>query len=489
MRARLCAAALLFALGCAEPPAPAPIGPRPNVLLILVDDLNTALGAYGHPVVKTPNIDKLARRGVLFERAYCQYPLCNPSRTSFLTGRRPQTTEVFDNKTSPRARLGALPFLPEIFRREGYWTVRVGKVIHGVRNEGILTWDVVGRLNRPLSKMEHREGTGGDDTPPPGGQAGLELAGAGEEGESLLLRPRRVSSDERDHLRDHHVAEETIRWLKRAPKEGGGKPFFITAGFNRPHLPFEVPEEFFDLYPPASIVLPPRPAADAAAVPAKALRTKANAPAMTPDQERQVIASYYAAVTYVDSQIGLVLKALERYGFADNTLVILTSDHGYLLGEHGLWGKVALFEPALRVPLIVAGPGIRQGARSPRTVELVDLAPTLSALTGLPPSRGYEGQSLKPLLAEPTAAWSKAAYTVLALGKEGKSLARTVRTERFRYTEWGSGSEAELYDHDRDPGEAQNLARDPAFARTKSELRKLLSRGDPPWWGRFWLVP
>ncbi len=486
--------------------APAPAGPRPNVLLMVVDDLNTALGAYGNARVSTPSVDRLAARGVVFERAYCQYPLCNPSRTSFLAGRRPQTLGVLSMRTPPARALAENVSLPTHFRQHGYWTMRAGKILHGVAFEGAIEWDVVGKLNRPLAKLKlgeasqagaKREPSARDE---PNARASARAGEEGRaapqrhedpaaddgEGENRLLSPIVVEGAEaRLNLRDHHVAEEAVRWLKRSQRRE--EPFFMALGFHRPHLPFEAPEKFFALYPPESIELPIAPPPGAPPVPPRAVHTRASFPSMTPDEQRRVIASYYASVSYVDSQVGLVLEALDKLGLAESTVVVLTSDHGFLLGEHGgLWGKGALYEPAVRVPLMVTGPGIAAGARCPRPVELLDLYPTLSELAGLPLPEGLEGKSLLPLLRQPAAAWERPAYTVLSIGDGEDELARTVRTERFRYTEWGSRERAELYDHQADPDELYNLADDPAAAGQRHEMEKLLRKGEARGWKKWW---
>ncbi len=472
-------------MGCARDEAPpAPTGPRPNVLLIVVDDLNTALGAYGNRRISTPNVDRLAARGVTFERAYCQYPLCNPSRTSLLTGRRPESLSVISNRTPPAKALARNLALPVFFQQHGYWTMRAGKILHGVDNEGAIEWDVVGKLNRPLTKLKLTEDTERKAAKPrpPRDEPPAEEGDA----EHRLLSPIVVKGAEaRLDLRDHHVAEEAVRWLKRSSRRE--EPFFMALGFHRPHLPFEAPEKFFLLYPPETIELPPAPPPAAPPVPPRAVHTRGAFPAMTPDEQRRVIASYYASVSYVDSQVGLVLDQLDKLGLTGSTVVVLTSDHGFLLGEHGgLWGKGALYEEAVRVPLLVAGPGVRAGERSPRPVELLDLFPTLSELAGLPLPEKLEGKSFAPLLRDPSAAWERPASTVLSIGDGEKDLARTVRSERFRYTEWGSPERAELYDHAADPNELRNLASDPAFAREKQEMAKLLAGSEVSWWRKWW---
>lgn len=405
---------------------------RPNVLVIVVDDLNNHLGCYGAKHVRTPNIDKLAARGVCFDRAYCQYPLCNPSRASFLSGRRPATTGVFGNNTSPRTNLGDVVFLPAFFRLHGYFTARNGKVTHGTFEDATM-WDVSG----PVSGN-------GSGTP-----FGNPLDKADEK------------------IQDGVTAQRTIRLLE----EKRGKPFFIVAGFHRPHTPLEAPRRFFDMYPSAAQPLPDQPATGRKQVPFAAFKT--THPTLKSDDEiRRARTAYFACVSFIDAQVGLILDALDQQKLTENTIVVLFSDHGFHLGEHvGLWGKSTLFEEATRVPLIVSAPGKKRGTHSPRLVELVDLYDTLAQLCGLPRPEGTEGASFAPLLDDPQRPWKKAAFT--SVHRNG---GESVRTERYRLTLWG-GDAAELYDHEGDPHELINLARDPAHSETLAELRRVLKDG------------
>jgi uncharacterized sulfatase len=408
-----------------------------NVLFIAVDDLNTCLGCYGHPLVKTPNIDRLAGRGVRFERAYCQYPLCNPSRISLLSGRRPDTTKIYLDGVPAREHLSGVDLLPEYFRRFGYFTAHVGKIGGAVR------WDV-------SVKGWHVE----------------------KEGGPLRLEWRATKNKDEDEP-DGHTARQVVRLLEQHK----GKPFFIAAGFGRPHLPFVAPQKYFDLYPPDRIELPQEPADVRKNVPPIAFnRAREKLPEA---QARQATAAYFACVSFMDAQLGLLLDALDRLALWDNTVVVFWSDHGFNLGQHGgLWRKASLFEECARIPLIVAAPGQRQGAVSPRLVELVDLYPTLTQLCKLPPPQGLEGASLAPLLEDPQQPWKKAAFIQVAHGREHEVMGRSVRTERYRYTEWDEGKQgAELYDHTTDPRELINRATDPACAGTVAELRQLLRAG------------
>jgi iduronate 2-sulfatase len=424
-----------------------------NVLFITVDDLNTDLGCYGHPQVKSPHIDRLARRGVRFDRAYAQYTLCNPSRASFLSGRRPETTGIFDLQTPPRKRMPDAVFLPQLFRQHGYFTARFGKIYHDGRDDA-LSWDV-------SSDAESRNP---------------------QEVEAVKARYRRPNNQrypewtkldgaDADTL-DGVVVHEIARLMEEKAKEG--KPFFLAAGIHKPHLPWTAPRKYFAQYPPNRVALKAEPPLEG--IPQIALMTELTG-SPPPPSRAEAVAAYQACVTFADAQVGVLLAALDRLKLWDKTIVVLTSDHGFHLGDHGgLWAKLTLFERSARVPLIIAEPRGRQaGKSSPRTVELLDLYPTLAELCGLPPPAGLEGASLAPLLRDARAAWSRPAYTmVVHKGVRGSS----VRTEDYRYTEWASG-QGELYDHRRDPHESRNLAGEAKSAPVVAEMKRLLAARRP----------
>jgi uncharacterized sulfatase len=432
-----------------------------NVLFIAVDDLNCRLGCYGDPVVKTPHIDKLAARGMRFERAYCNYPLCNPSRTSLLSGRRPETTRVVDNQTPPRTTLGKdVVFLPEYFRQHGYVTARIGKISHNIYEDSI-RWDVSEHPRGPKGEDLHRQAYVGDAPPGRGASAGNPIIG---------IATDRADADEPDG----RIALRAVELLEQSKD----KPFFIAVGFYRPHGPWVCPKQYFDLYPPDKIQLPKEPADHLKQVPPIALLRFPADEKMTDAEKRQAVAAYHACTSFVDAQIGVVLDALQRLKLADRTVVVLFGDHGFLLGEHGLWRKFHLFEESDRVPLILRVPGRNSGV-SPRLAELVDLYPTLAELVGLPAPKGVEGTSLAPLLDDPKRPWKNAAF--ISTGRKFDAgipaqLGRAVRTERYRYTDWGKDG-AELYDHDSDPKEYANLAKDSKHAATVAEMKKLLEGG------------
>ncbi|MCP5114511.1 MAG: sulfatase, partial [bacterium] len=424
----------LMAAGGAAP-ALSSANRKPNVLFVSVDDLNTDLGCYGHSLVRSPHIDRLARRGVRFERAYAQYPVCNPSRTSFLSGRYPEQAGVLDNRTDPRVNLGDVQFLPEYFRRHGYFTAQIGKIFHRGRPS---PRDFAVSLN-PRGTPLARRGEGRNLT----------------DGRHGFFHWIAAEGADEDHS-DGQVAAETIRLLEEKRDE----PFFLGVGLHKPHDPYVAPKRYFEPYPLERIPPVGGPADDAADVPEAAYPPTNHG--LGPREAIEYRRAYYACVTFMDAQLGKMLDALERLGLAGNTMVVFFSDHGIHLGEHGWWNKVTLFERSARVPLIIAGPGAAGGGRiCRRTVELLDLYPTLAEAAGLPMPDGLEGKSLLPLLSDPAAEWDKPAYTVV---RRGEKLGRTVRTERFRYTEWDEGRlGGELYDHNVDPNEYRNLSREAGY--------------------------
>jgi uncharacterized sulfatase len=343
--------------------------------------------------------------------------------------------------------------LPELFKRAGWTTARIGKVQHrNAPDDDPRSWD----LTLPIAGREDEERT-------------AELV-------NLTPHIRRIwgvsyleSDAEEAELVDGRIAASALEFLEQEREQ----PFFLALGFLRPHVPFIAPRRYWREHPLEGFEPLARVAGDLDDVPSLAVTQDQPDLGMDERSVRKALQGYAAATTYVDAQIGRVLDALERLGLADETYVVLTSDHGFLLGEHGQWMKWSLFEPAARVPLLVAGPGIAPGV-SPRTVELIDLFPTLAGLCGLEPPAGLDGASLRPLLDDPDAPWERAAFTELVrLDFHGWS----VRTERWRYTEWEQGAIGrELYDHESDPGEFTNLAEDPEHAATVAELAALFAR-------------
>lgn len=447
--------------------------PQRNVLLIVSDDLNSYLGCYGETVTVTPNVDALSARGVLFERAYCQFPHCNPSRSSFLSGLRPRTTRVTNNADNLYDNLPDVMTLPHWFRAHGYATARCGKIFHlGVPtgNESMddpKGWD----FGTPFK----------DERPyPPARVSEVKVKSDRVDGKKYGFSWTEATGSD-DDLVDGNFASTAIEWLEQ---RNTTKPFLLAVGFHRPHLPLVAPAKYFDLYPFDSIQIPDEPANDEAdiplparngAVPGYALQT-------TPDQRRAAIRAYLATVSFMDAQAGRVIDALDRLGLAENTIVVFVSDHGWHLGEHGLWHKRSLFEESARVPLIVHDPDANgNGRRSSSLVELLDLFPTLCDLAGIASPDHLQGKSLRPLLDNPSSTLHEAAFTEARRGADAEYWGRSVRTRRWRYTEWNDGRDGvELYDHDRDPGEFTNLAVEPTHRETIEGLRQLLQQGTGP---------
>jgi iduronate 2-sulfatase len=432
---------------------------KPNILFIISDDLNCSLGCYGNTVVKSPNIDKLAKRGVLFSRAYCQYPVCNPSRTSFLTGLKPDSTKILDNKVPLRKELPDAVTLPEYLRSHGYVTISIGKVFH----RGLVFDEVKQEMDDPKSWTHSLFPTG---TPLGKKGEGRNMSG----GKYAWCRWLAAEGEDTDQP-DGQFAALAVKMLEKYRDQ----PFFLAVGFHKPHDPFIAPKKYFDMYPLDKLPVPKVPDKRSAEVPF-ALPKGTDFSTFTDQDKREFLRCYYAGVTFMDAQVGKLLEALERLGLAENTIVVLIGDHGYHLGEHGWWNKNTLFEMSCRPPLIVAAPGSKgQGKSCARLVEFVDLYPTLTELCGLKTPAKLEGISFRPLLDEPERAWKKAAFTQV---QRGKVAGYTMRTERWRYTEWDGGKAGvELYDHNSDPGEYHNLATEPQYAMTVEEMRKLLRAG------------
>ena len=444
---------------------------KPNVLLLIADDLNTHVHCFGDEVVKTPNLDALSRRGVLFERAYCQFPHCNPSRSSMLTGLRPRTTRVTNNEDVLYDNMPGVMTLPHWFRLNGYATARCGKIFHLGVPTGLESmddpeaWD----FGTPFK----------DERPyPPSRPSAVKVKVTKKQG-----IPWTETTGTDDDLVDGNFARTAIDWLEGRDKS---KPFFLAVGFHRPHLPLVAPAKYFDLYPFDDIKLPAEPADDEADIPMPARNgaVPGYAVSTTPDQRRAAIRAYLATVSFMDAQAGRVLDALKRLGLEDNTIIVFTGDHGWHLGEHGLWHKRSLFEECARVPLMVFAPGAKgNGAHCGGVAELLDVFPTLCDLTGVPAPGNLQGKSLRPLLNDTSANLHEAAFTEARRGAKAEYWGRSVRTPRWRYTEWNGGRDGvELYDHDADPSEFTNLAGNPAQAEIAAHLKGLLSgvTHDPP---------
>jgi iduronate 2-sulfatase len=431
-------------------------GARYNVLFIASDDLRPELGSYGNRIVRTPNLDKLAAAGTRFDRAYCQYPLCNPSRTSLLTGRYPTQTGVMDNEIYFRALHPEFISLPQHFKANGYASLRTGKIFHGGMDDTD-AWTEGG---------EPRNFTGAQRPPNP--QTGSRIS----QSDRII-----VLEGEGESNGDYRTATRAIQYLE----EYRDKPFFLAVGFAKPHSPPGAPKKFFDFYDPGKMPLPPdfdtKPGAPPGFPEISIARRNTDlfiGRDASPAEAREMIRAYYASVSFMDAQVGRVLDALDRLKLREKTVIVFFGDHGYHLGEKGKWSKAySLFEVAARVPLVIVTPEAK-GQVSRRTVQLLDLYPTLAELCGLPRPAGLEGRSVTGLLRNPNLRWDHPAFSVTQYqGKVGKS----VRTERWHYVEWEDGKAgAMLFDHSKDPHELKNLAADPGSARTVREMKKLLEQ-------------
>jgi iduronate 2-sulfatase len=452
-----------------------------NVLYIVSDDLNNSLGCYGHPRVRSPRIDALAKRGVRFDRAYCQFPLCNPSRSSFLTGLRPDQTGARDNAFVFRRKNPDVVTMPQLFQNNGYFVARVGKLYHyGVPNQ-------IGTdgLDDPPSwqKVINPKGRDKDDE-----DKIFSIDGKRSFGGTLSWLAADGTDEEQT---DGMTAEAAIGLLEQQRD----KPFFLAVGFFRPHTPYVAPKKYFEMYPPDLVPLAKMPPDDRQDIPDAALPVKNANYGLDEKTQREAVQAYFASITFMDQQVGKLLDALDRLQLRDNTIVVFHSDHGYHLGEHGLWQKQSLFEESARVPLVISAPEMKAaGQASPRIAELVDLYPTLVELCGLKPPENLPGKSLAPLLAKPDAEWDKVAVTQVFRGggTGGKAKAGgkggepstvpvgfqgySVRSERYRYTEWDGGRRGlELYDHQNDPRELKNLADQAEMAGVVKELKEKLA--------------
>ena len=431
-----------------------------NVLFIICDDLNCDLGSYGHPLVKSPNIDRLAERGMRFENAYCQYPLCGPSRASFMAGLYPDQTLIHRNAIYLRERVPNVKTMSEIFREDGYFATRIGKIYHYnvPKHIGTSGHDDPYSWNYTINPR----GRDVEDEPK------IFSLTPGSFGGTLSWLAADGTDDEQT---DGMIAQHAIEQLKQHAEDK--KPFFLAVGLFRPHTPFVAPKKYFDLYPLDEIKVPTLPEGylDTIPMPArKSVQRKKQQVNLKEDLARQAIQSYYASITFADAQIGRVLDALEETGLASNTVVVFTSDHGYHMGEHGHWQKTTLFENAARVPLIIAAPNAKAKGQSTKSLaEMVDFYPTLAELCEVPAPGHLSGVSLVPVLDDPSAQPRKSALTQYANGY-------SIRTGRYRYTEWGAeGAEGiELYDHESDPGEMKNLVDQIEYKTTVEELGQQL---------------
>ena len=460
-RLLLLVVALLFI--AAELPA-AENSKKPNVLLIISDDLNCRLGCYGAAEAKTPNIDRLAARGVRFDRAYCNYPVCNVSRTSFLSGRYPEVTGVFNNSTSPRSLLGDdFQFLPEYFRAQGFFTAGAGKIAHGSYAR-LLKWDYFSEPSRGIA-AEDEEGGKKKQRGKKGKAAPEAQASVGDP-----FDWQATTNEDADEP-DGQTARRLLKYFSAKP----GQSFFIAAGFHKPHVPHTAPQKYFDLHDPGKMPTPPEPAGHVNDIPKVAFGPGPKyLPDLTLEQRRAIIQHYYAATSFMDAQVGVLLDEMDRLKLWDSTVVVFMSDHGWHLGEHGgLYAKMSVFDESARAPLIVVAPGAKAGAGSAALVEYVDLFPTLIELCGVPVPAGLQGASFVPVLKNPALPGKESIYTVV--NRRPGNLGRGFYTREFRYLEWPDGSQ-QLYNAVTDPHEYVNLAKDPRCAETLAGMKQALAK-------------
>jgi iduronate 2-sulfatase len=427
-----------------------------NVLLVIVEDLKNIMGCYGNPLVQTPNLDRLAQKGVIFDRAYCQFPVCNPSRSSFLTGLRPDTTQILDNSTALKTHIKDHPTLPQLFKNNGYYTIGLGKVFHGGnKHDDPQAWDV--NLDFGQTKL-------------------------GKRGESRNMTDGKIDwcnwlaaeGTDQDQP-DGQIAAKAVEFLK----DPHDRPFFMAVGFHKPHDPFHAPKEYFDLYP-LNDLMPP-------VVPGNKTSKEDymigsgwhdEMKKFSLQDQREFLRCYYACTTFVDAQIGKVMDELDRQNLWKDTAVMFVGDHGYNLGEYDWWNKAVLMEDSARIPMIAVVHGeTKENTRCSQFVEMVDLYPTFADMCGLKTPDNLEGISFRTLLGEPEKPWKKAAYTQV---QRGDLAGKSVRTKRWRYNEWTRNNRVltkELFDHASDPGEYRNLADMEDFKGVCDELSQLLKTG------------
>jgi arylsulfatase A-like enzyme len=460
-----------------------------NVLFLAVDDLRPEFGAYGKSDIHSPNLDRIAKSGVTFRRAYCQQAVCSPSRSSLLTGTRPDTTKVYDLETHFRKALPDVVTLPQLFKEQGYFVQGMGKLYHGGLDDPA-SWSV------PWTSP--KTGHGAYGLPENNALVARAPRGPGGKKKKAQSRGERgpafEGADVPDNtFHDGALAEMAVAALRDAAKKE--QPFWLGVGFIRPHLPFVSPKKYWDLYDPAKIELAPNPFPPKGA-PAYAitsfgeLRSYAGTPASGPvadDLARQLKHGYFAAISYMDAQVGHVLDELERLGLREKTIVVLWGDHGWKLGEHGGWCKHTNVENDTNAPLLISVPGMKSaGAKSDALVEFVDIYPTLAELCGLPLPPHLEGTSFVPVLQDPQHTWKPAAFSQYPRG--GKEIAQSLmgysmRTDRYRFTRWVQKNDhskvdaVELYDHATDPRENVNIANEPQNAALVAQLTEQWLKG------------
>ncbi|MEM6842596.1 MAG: sulfatase [Bacteroidota bacterium] len=459
----------LLVAGQTRPPQTKNISDKPNILFIAVDDLRPELGCYGKPTIISPNIDRLASQGTLFNRAYCQIPVCGASRASLLTGLRPTRSrflgyDTWADKDSPDATT-----LPQHFKDNGYHTVSNGKIFHH-QDDKLESWsELPWRPRNPNSNWRDYVT-----------EAAQQIATNHDNGRGPAFE--RADVPDTAYF-DGKIAAKTIADLKRLKQQD--QPFFLAVGFLKPHLPFNAPAKYWDMYNPAELPeatnpFPPENAPDAALHDFGELRNYAGIPpkgtALSENMAKLMVHGYYACTSYTDAQIGKLLDTLDELDLADDTIVVLWGDHGWNLEEHGLWCKHCNFETSLRAPLIIAAPGLPQGQKTEALTEFIDIYPTLCDLAGLPEPGYLDGRSLVPILSQPATLGKEYIFSKYFDGF-------TVKNDRYRYTEW-SKDDSEvyarmLYDHQQDSLENINIVDQPQNEAVAKELQQQLYRAYP----------
>ena len=461
---------------------------RKNVLFIAVDDLRPELGCYGHPMVKSPTIDGLAKAGVLFERTYCQQAVCGPTRASLLTGKRPDTTKVYDLKTHIRTTMPDVVTLQQHFKNHGYFSEGMGKLFHG------------GLEDEPSYSTPHRNPEGKQYALDAnllllkeGGKQSTKDRGDGEESVRLRGPATECADVADDAYLDGKLATMAVDALKRLAPKAGAKdekdrqPFFLGVGFRKPHLPFCAPKRYWDLYDRRKIPLPyadkPKNAPDIAFTNWNELRSYSDIPDVGPCDEtktRELIHGYYACVSYTDAQVGKLLAELDALNLRKDTIVILWGDHGWKLGEYSQWSKHTNFELDTHVPMIISDPDLPQGRRVNALTEFVDIYPTLSELCGLPVAADLEGTSVVPLMKDPKTKGKMAAFSQYP--RPGKMMGYSMRTDQYRYNEWieiktRDVKFTELYDLKNDPLCKESIIEKPEHKALVAKLHEMMKAG------------
>lgn len=505
---------------------------RPNVLFLVVDDLRPELGCYGKDYIQSPNIDGLAKSGMVFNRAYCQQSVCSPSRSSVMTGTRPDTTKVWDLVTHFRVALPDVVTLGQQFKTNGYFVQGMGKIYHGSLDDPA-TWSVpwqtpkapvyalpedaamVGVNAEPVDEdgvnnkgaspssysLPKTNSVATATTAKKGKKAGKKgkagaTEGGVEGGKANSRGPIYENADVPDNtFEDGKVADLAVKTLDTISKKS--EPFFLAVGFRKPHLPWVAPKKYWDMYDPAKIDLAPNQflpvdAPEYAVLPndgeVRAYKLVPPSGPIALDVQHKLKQAYFAGVSYSDAQIGRVLAELDRLNLRTNTIIVLWGDHGWKLGEHMAWGKHSNVENDCNAPLIFSAPGMKNsGAHSDALVEFVDIYPTLCDLAGIPKPEFLEGTSVKPLLDDPKLSWKTAAFSQYPRNAghtgAGKLMGYTMRTDRYRFTVWVSNSDhskidaIELYDHQVDPQENYNIAKKPENAELVAKLMAQWKKG------------